>query len=605
MNTFMMNEKSKSRKTKSEVLALLDSFDKELPANPGPFSSVKSDEGFQKTFEDQIKDQKFKSGQIVQGRIMKVTDDHIIVDINYKSEGIIPRSEFCYFNEGQKQEPKENETIDVYIEQIEDQNGVVILSKDKANIKKVWETITNTYNNEEVITGKVIAAVKGGLTVDVGIKAFLPSSQLDVRPVRNLESFVGQSLECRIIKLNYKRGNIVLSRRAILEKERANLPSTSDIKEGTIVQGVVKNITSYGAFIDLGQRDGLLYITDMSWFRIKHPSQILKLGQKLDLKVLKIDEEKNRISLGLKQLSEEKWEEKAGKYEVGQVIKGKVSSVLDYGVFVLLDEDLEGLVHLNELSWNKKSKPPVQVFKPGDEVSVKIIDIKTASRKVSLSIKQTQESPWLKVKDKYQAGDIAEFEVVSISEFGLFVKITDEIDGLIRSSDLSWNENIRPSEKYKIGDKLKAKVLDIDIENEKFSLGVKQLKEDPWSVLERKYPVGSRHELEVIKIVDFGAFVRVEGNIEGLIHISELSKTRVNKVEDAVKVGDKVKAEVLNIDKVAKKIGLSIRLVESESPEDESVKKELANKKPAVMENFFAKALKKSINKSEGKKEDD
>ncbi|MCY4321683.1 MAG: 30S ribosomal protein S1 [Bdellovibrionaceae bacterium] len=597
MSLFMNEVKNKNKKSKAEVLALLDSLDKEIPSNLG-LNSSESDEGeeFKKLFENTIKTQEFKIGQIVQGTIVKITANHVIIDINYKSEGIISRSEFSQINDSEN-ELEVGKKIEVYIEKIEDKNGVVILSRDKANIKKVWQNIIKVHENNEVIKGKVVATVKGGLSVDVGIKAFLPGSQLDLRPVKNLEAFVGETLDFKIIKINHKRGNIILSRRVILEKERANLPETSEIKEGSIVSGFVKNLTAYGAFIDLGDRDGLIHITDMSWSRIEHPNQILKVGQKLDLKVLKFDSEKNRVSLGLKQMSEEKWEESVSKYQEGQVIKAKVSSFIDYGVFVMLDEGVEGLVHVNELSWNRKSKPAHQMLKLGQEIEVKILEIKKASRKLSLSIKQTKENPWLKLKDQFQVGQEGDFEIVAISDFGLFVKVTEEIDGLIRSVDLSWTENIKPTEKYKVGDKVKAQILDIDILNEKFSLGIKQTKENPWSILEEKYPIGSSHEVEVIRIVDFGAFVKIEKNIEGLIHISELSKKRVDKVEDVVKVGDKVKAEILNIDKSAKKIGLSIRLLESKANTSSANLKnsEVKEKPPRVMENFFAKALKKSM----------
>lgn len=597
MSLFMSEMKNKNRKTKAEVMALLDSLDKDVPPNEGPVSTKEQErKEFEKAFESTVQSQEFKVGQIVSGRIVKITSDYVTVDINYKSEGLIPRSEFSQINSSEN-ELKEGQKIEVYIEKIEDKNGIVVLSRDKANMKKVWQNIIKIHENDEVIHGKVVAAVKGGLSVDVGIKAFLPGSQLDLRPVRSLEAFVGQTLDFKIIKINHKRGNIVLSRRAILEKERANFPENSEIREGSIVTGFVKNITAYGAFIDLGDRDGLIHITDMSWSRIEHPNQLLKVGQKLDLKVLKFDTEKNRVSLGLKQMSEEKWEESVSKYKEGQVLKAKVSSFTDYGVFVLLDEGIEGLVHVNELSWSRRAKPPSKMLEAGQEIEVKILEIKKANRRLSLSFKQTQENPWVKLKDQFKVGQVGEFKVVSVSDFGLFVQVTEEIDGLIRAVDLSWTENIKPAEKYKTGDKITAKVLDIDADNEKFSLGVKQTQENPWSLLEEKYPIGSRHEVEVIRTVEFGAFVQLENNIEGLIHISELSKARVNKVEDVVKAGDKVTAEILNIDKSAKKIGLSIRLAES-SPDIsiEAAKEQSAQEaKPRVMENFFAKALKKSM----------
>ena len=594
-----MQKRNRVRQIKAEVLAELDALDKDFPSNPGQFSSEELDEEFKTVFDGTIQNKKFKVGQVVEGIIFKLTDDHVIVDISYKSEGLIPRSEFRHFDREKQLEV--GQKVDVYIEQIEDKNGIVVLSKDKANIQKVWQDIIRAKENDEVIQGKVIAAVKGGLSVDIGIKAFLPGSQMDVRPVRNLDAFVGQTLDFKIIKMNYKRGNIVLSRRPILEKERANLPSAVEIKEGSIVKGIVKNITDYGAFIDLGDRDGLLHITDMSWSRVEHPSQLLQVGQELNLKILKYDSEKNRISLGMKQLNEEKWEEAIANYEIGSVVKGKVSSIVDYGAFISLETGLEGLAHINELSWKRKVKHPSHILKVGEELEVKIIDIKKDSRKLSLSVKQTQDNPWMNLKDKFVVGDTGEFEVVSISDFGFFVKVDDTIDGLVRVSDISWTENINPFEKYKVGDKVKAKILDIDPEGEKFSLGVKQLETNPWSLVEEKYPIGSRHEVKVARIADFGVFVRIQENIEGLIHISELSKKRVDKPQDIVSIGDKVTAEIVSIDKDAKKIGLSIRLVESNSVSSSSDKGSEAKSSPRFMENFFAKALKKSMRIGEDK----
>lgn len=615
MSLSMSEVKNKGRKTKQEAISALDSLDKELPVNPNLVSLEDEDGEFEKILEQESKSQNFKPGQIIKGEIIKVTEDHVFVDINYKSEGKISISEFSNFNLAEKEEIKEGEKIDVYIEQMEDKNGVVVLSKDKANIKKIWQNITKAHENDEVIQGKVIAAVKGGLTIDVGIKAFLPGSHFDTRPVRNLAGFIGETMDFKIIKLNHKRGNVVLSRRALLDKDKGSISLPDQVKEGDIVEGIVKNITSYGAFIDLGARDGLLYITDMSWSRIEHPSELLKLGEKLKLKVLKFDAEKNRISLGLKQMTEDKWETEVSKYEIGQIVKVRVSSIVDYGLFVKLEDGFEGLIHVHELSWARKQNTnPVHQFKQGDELEVKILDIKKSSRKLSLSLKQAQDNPWPKVKELYTEGQEGEFEISSINDFGVFVKITEELDGLIRVADLSWSENIKLAEKYKVGDKLKAKVLDIDINAQRVSLGVKQLGKNPWDLVEENYPIGSRHEVEVVKIMDFGAFVRLEENIEGLIHISELSKKRVNQVSEVLKAGDKVMAEILSIDKLAKKIGLSIRLLESspysDSKEDQTEKQgqkassAKEDPKPKIMENFFAKALKKSIKKSEDQPEE-
>lgn len=605
MSLFMNDTANKkiTRQNKTEALAALDALDKDFPSNPGQLNPSSFGEDFEKIFSSEIQSKEIKSGQVVEGSVIKVTNDHVIVDINYKSEGIIPRSEFHQFNEDNP--IKTGQKVEVYIEQIENKHGIVVLSKDKANIKKAWQDIIQAKEKDETIKGKIIGIVKGGLSVDIGIKAFLPGSQVDIRPIRKMDSLVGQTYDFKIIKLNHKRGNIILSRRAVLEKEREKLPKMEEISKDSIVKGIVKNITNYGAFIDLGDRDGLLHITDMSWSRVEHPSDLLQVGQELDLKVLKVDTEKNRISLGLKQLDEKKWEEAVSQFEVGSIVRGRVSSLVDYGAFISLPGGLEGLVHLNEISWNRKIKNPQQILKSGEELDVKIIDIKKSNHKLNLSIKQTQENPWLKIKEKFQTGETGEFEIVSISDFGLFLKINDKIDGLVRSTDISWTENINPLENYKIGDQIKAKILDINIEEEKFSLGVKQLEADPWSRVEEAYPIGSRHEVEVSRIVDFGVFVKMEKNIEGLIHISELSKKRVNNIEEIVKLGDQVTAEILSIDKDAKKIALSIRVIESDSTAPQPSKENKEKSSPRFMENLFAKALKKSIKMEEKPDQED
>jgi len=423
------------------------------------------------------------------------------------------------------------------------------------------------------------------------VRAFLPGSQLDIRPVRNIKSYIGQVYDFKVIKVNQKRGNIVLSRKVILEQERSSLSNVADLKEGSVVKGIVKNITNYGAFIDLGETDGLLHITDMSWSRLEHPSSLLKVGDELTLKILKIDTEKNRISLGLKQLDESKWTDAISKYKEGSILKAKVSNIVDYGAFVTLEDGLEGLVHINEISWTKKIKNAGQALKTGEEVTVKIIDIQKENHKLSLSIKQAMDNPWNKILEKYSVGQEMEVPIVSINVFGLFVKMDEYIDGLVHVSDLSWTEIVNPFEKYKVGDVVKVKILDINPTDEKFSLGIKQLEENPWATVEDKYPVGSRHKVEVTRIVDFGVFVKLQEDIEGLIHISELSKKRVNTPQDVVKVGEVVTAEILNIDQDSKKIGLSIRLVELEANQ-ETPKKRTSG----FMGNIFAKALKKSIN---------
>ena len=594
-----MLDMEEKKNTKPDVQALLDAGDKEIPVNPGQYNNeYRGDTEFEKLFNSAVGNKEFKVGDIVKGKIVQVRDDFVVVDIDYKSESIIPKSEFRALKGQENIEV--GQEIEVCIDQIENENGTIVLSKDKADIKKAWQDIIKATENNETVQGLVIAQVKGGLSVDIGVRAFLPGSQLDVRPVRNMKAYIGQTYDFKVIKVNQKRGNIVLSRKVILEKEREGLPQAAELQEGSTVKGVVKNITEYGAFIDLGTMDGLLHITDMSWSRVEHPSSILKLGEELTLKILKVDVEKNRISLGLKQLDESKWDESVSQYEVGSIIQGKISNIVDYGAFVTLEGGLEGLVHINEISWTKKIKNASQALKSGEQVTVKVIDIQKESHKLSLSIKQAMDNPWNKISEKYSVNQEMEVPIVSISDFGLFVKVDQDIDGLVHVSDLSWTEIVNPFEKYKAGDVVKVKILDINPSEEKFSLGIKQLGDNPWSVVEDQYPVGSRHEVEVTRIVDFGVFVRLQKDIEGLIHISELSKKRVNKPQDVVKVGDKVTAEILNIDQDSKKIGLSIRLVESEGDVKAPSSKAPTKKSSGFMENIFAKALRKSISTEDG-----
>ena len=586
-------KKSQSEERKTKILSILDEGDKDFPDNPGMFSSKDSTE-FEKLYNDVLKNQEFKVGDIVKGRVVDVRNDFVIVDINYKSEGVISKSEFRLL---ENQEIEVGQEVEVYIDRIENENGVVVLSKDKADINKAWNDIIKATENNEIVKGTVIAQVKGGLSVDIGVRAFLPGSQLDIHPVRNMKPYIGQTYDFKVIKVSQKRGNIVLSRRVILEQDRENLPKSGDIQENAIVKGIVKNIRDYGVFIDLGEVDGLLHITDMSWSRLNHPSDLMKLGEEVKVKVLKIDKEKNRISLGLKQLKEEEWGQQASQFSIGSVEKGKVVSFADYGAFVALRGGLEGLVHLNEMAWTKKIKNPSQVLEVGQEVEVKVIDIQKESHKLSLSIKQLQENPWSKLKDKYKMGQILKGSIASISDFGLFVTIEEGIDGLVHVSDLSWTENVTPAEKYKIGQEVEVKVLDINSEEEKFSLGIKQLERNPWDVIEEKYPIGSRHKVKVVRIVEFGAFVKLQDDIEGLIHISELSRDRVKHPSDVVKEGEEVVAEIITIDSNSKKIGFSIRLVESEGEFSSAAPG--AKTSSGFMDNIFAKVLKKSISNAE------
>jgi small subunit ribosomal protein S1 len=463
--------KSKAQVEREKVLAMLDAADQEVPKNPGLFNvEAKHGESFADLFEQSLDERDFKVGDIVKGRVLEVQEDYVLVDINYKSEGLIPISEFRVVD-GQA-EIEVGSDVEVYIDRVENENGMVVLSKDKADMLRAWTDISRAAENEEVIEGTIIAKVKGGLSVDIGVKAFLPGSQIDLRPVRNIDSFIGKKYKFKVIKFNKKRGNIVLSRRALLEEERESLRSqTLDaMKEGSVVQGVVKNITDYGAFIDLGGMDGLLHITDMSWGRVKHPSELVNVGDEIEVKVLKFDNEKERVSLGLKQLRQDPWDSAVGEFPPGKKVKGKVVSLADYGAFVELAEGVEGLIHVSEMSWTKRVKHPSQLVKVGDDVEVQVLEVDTANRRISLGMKQLEQNPWLEIKESYPPGTIIEGEVKSITDFGIFIGVDEGIDGMVHVSDFSWTKRINhPSEMFKKGDKVRAVVLGVDIENERVS----------------------------------------------------------------------------------------------------------------------------------------
>ncbi|MFN3696994.1 MAG: 30S ribosomal protein S1 [Pseudobdellovibrio sp.] len=586
---------SKSQKEKQSVLALLDAEDSKIPANPGIHAGPAKAGEFEKLFEASTKEQDFKVGDVVTGTVVEVQSDYVLVDINYKSEGLIPINEFRIVD-GVRQ-VKAGDKVEVLIDRIENENGMIALSKDKADMLRAWTDISKAAENEEIIEGLVVAKVKGGLSVDIGVKAFLPGSQIDLRPVRNMDVYLGKKYKFKVIKFNKKRGNIVLSRRAILEEERDTLKAqTADqMKEGAVVMGLVKNITDYGAFIDLGGLDGLLHITDMSWGRIKHPSEMINVGDEIKVKILKYDTEKERVSLGMKQLTDDPWATVHSQYPIGAKVKGKVVSVTEYGAFVELADGVEGLIHVSEMSWTKRVKHANQVVQVDQQVEVQVLAIDTENRRISLGMKQLQTNPWLEMKESYPPGTIIEGEVKSITDFGVFIGIEDGIDGLVHISDFSWTKRVNhPSEMFAKGQKVRAVVLGVDTENERFSLGIKQLEGDPWSQIESKYGIGTQHEVKVTKVVDFGAFVELESDIEGLIHISELTTDKINSVEDFIKPGAKLKAEVITIDKDARKVGLSSKLVklrEQKADVDDYVKKATATSKTSFGD-LFADQLK-------------
>ncbi len=502
----------------------------------------------------------FAEGEVFQGSVISITPDYVMVDIGYKQEGLISIKEFQNFDGTLK--IKAGDKIEVYLEKLESHMGNLILSKDKAEILKAWDRISEACEKGLPIQGTVVAKVKGGLSVDIGVKAFLPGSQIDLRPTRYLDKYIGKSMEFKVIKFNKKRGNIVLSRRAILQEERGKLRSEilEQIEEGMIVKGVVKNITDYGAFIDLGGIDGLLHITDMSWGRVKHPNTLLKLGDEIEVKILKFDSEKERVSLGLKQVQPNPWEAAKDKYVVGNKVTGEIVSVKDYGVFVELDDGIEGLIHISEMSWTGKIKNPGKQFVVGEKIEAQVLEVDVENKRISLGVKQLMENPWDALIAKYAVGKKVTGKIKSIVDFGLFVDLGEEVDALVHISDISWTrKNVNLNEEFKNGQDITALVLSVDKENQKFCLGIKQLEEDPWKKIEERLPVGTVVESEVVRVTDFGAFVELETGLEGLIHISEMSEERVERPSDVLKKGDRPKAMVISVDKESKKIALSMK----------------------------------------------
>ncbi len=512
------------------------------------------EQSFEALFEESL--QALNVGDVVKGTIVQVNPDSVIVDVGFKSEGVIPLNEF--FDENGAITVNVGDVFDVLVERTESETGLISLSKEKADRQKIW----NSLEEGAVIDGRIVSRIKGGLAVDIGVNAFLPGSQVDLRPVRNLDKLLGETFQFKIIKLNKRRGNIVLSRRVLLEDQRENLRADTlkTLEEGQVVDGVVKNLTDYGAFIDLGGIDGLLHITDMSWGRVSHPSDILTVGDKIKVKVLKYDREKERVSLGLKQIAPDPWLDVEAKYPVGLRVKGKVVSLTDYGAFVELEEGVEGLIHVSEMSWTKRIKHPNKVLTIGDEVESVVLALDTPNRRISLGLKQAEANPWEVIGEKFPIGTIIEGQVKNITDFGIFVGVDEGIDGLVHISDLSWTKRIKhPSELYKKGDIVKAVVLNIDRENERFSLGIKQFTPDPWQSIPVRYAPGTIVHGQVTSVTDFGIFLEIEEGIEGLIHVSEISKEKIDTPKSFAKVGDELEAVVLNVDTADRKIALSVK----------------------------------------------
>jgi small subunit ribosomal protein S1 len=518
-------------------------------------------DNFMELYEESLKS--IQEGELVKGEIVQVDKEFVLVDIGYKSEGQIPIREFI--DEEGNITAKVGDRMDVLLEKREDDEGLIILSKEKAGKIKIWDDIKDIYEKSGIISGKILSRVKGGMSVDIGLQAFLPGSQIDLKPIKDFDAYIGTVQDFKILKYNKRRANIVLSRRAILETERLVLreKTLEVLKDGAELDGTVKNITEYGLFIDLGGLDGLLHITDMSWGRVGHPSEMYQVGDKITVKVLKYDSETGRVSLGLKQLRPDPWTEADSKYPVNTKLKGRVVSLADYGAFVEVEEGIEGLIHVSEMSWTRKIRHPSQVLKVGDMVEAVVLNIDSANKRVSLGLKQVEPNPWDVIGEKYPIGTTIEGKIKNITDFGIFIGIDEGIDGLVHISDISWIKRIKhPSEIYKKGQEVQAVVLNIDKENERFSLGIKQLSIDPWDVVAEKYKGGTRITGTVTNVTDFGVFVELEEGIEGLIHVSELSKEKGGNPLSRFKIDDVIQAKVINVSRTDKKIGLSIKQME-------------------------------------------
>jgi len=499
----------------------------------------------------------FREGSIVKGRILEVRPREVMVDIGYKSEGVIPLSEF---------EDVENlevgDEVDVLLERLENDEGMVVLSKEKAAYRQNWNKIASVFQEDGLIKGKVRSVVKGGLMVNIGVEAFLPASQIDIVPPKDLQQFVGNTYDFKIVKINDDRRNVVLSRRELIEQERSEKRQQfmDSVKVGDRVTGTVKNLTDFGAFIDLDGMDGLLHITDMTWGRLGHPSELVKVGQQLEVQVLDINKEKERVSLGLKQTQKNPWDQIEERFPAGQKVKGKITNLVPYGAFVELEEGVEGLIHVSELSWTKRIMRPSDILTIGQEVEAVVLGVNKEEQKISLGLRQLEPNPWDEIEKKFTIGSRVKGKIRNMTAYGAFVELDEGIDGMIHVSDLSWTRKINhPSEMFKKGDEVEAEVIDIDKTNQRISLGIKQLSDDPWKTIDQKYKIGDLVKGKVSKLASFGAFVELQDDIDGLVHISQLSENHVAKVKDVLKVGQEVEARVIKVDKVERRIGLSIK----------------------------------------------
>ncbi len=516
-------------------------------------------------YEETLK--KFNEGSIVTGKVLSIHDGDVLIDIGYKSEGIIPVQEF-------KELPEDliGKEVEVFLEQLEDRDGMIVISKRRAEQQRAWDYVVNECTEGSLVEGIIRSCVKGGFVVDVGVDAFLPGSQLDVTPVRNPEEHVGRTYQFRILKINLERKNIVVSRRELIEESRreSRRKVLADIQVGQVRKGQVKNITDFGAFVDLDGIDGLLHVTDMTWGRINHPSEMLKVGDEIDVMILEIDLEKERISLGLKQTLENPWEEIDARYPIGARVHGKVVNLAPYGAFVELEEGVEGLVHVSEMSWTKRIQRAADVLNLGDEVDAVVLSVSTEDKKISLGMRQTEDNPWEVVAGKYPIGSLVTGKVRNFTSYGAFVELEEGVDGMIHVSDMSWTRKVNhPTEVLKKGEEVETVVLEIDATNQRISLGLKQAQDDPWAGIVDRYPIGAKVTGIVTKISSFGAFVEIEEGIDGLVHISQISDDHVERVKDVMNVGDSIEARVVKVDPVEHRIGLSIKAVKVEDDEFE------------------------------------
>jgi small subunit ribosomal protein S1 len=547
---------------------------------------------FAELFEQEDNNTVINVGEVALGTVVGLSSDAALIDVGDKAESYIPLSEFRH--EDPDREIKIGDQFEVFIEKRKDEGGL-LLSREKAIAIKVWEQIATIQEEDGTIEGRIDNRVKGGMSVDIGVPAFLPYSQIDLRPVKDLDGLIGQTFEFKILKFNRKRNNVVISRRAILENQRTALREQmrTSLEEGQTIRGAITNITDYGLFIDLGGMDGLCHITDLSWGRVSHPSKLYTVGEEIEVKILKYDKNSDRVSLGVKQLKSDPWERVPEQYAPGSRVKGKVVSITDYGVFVELEEGVEGLVHISEMSWSKKPRHPSKIVGVGEEIEVQVLKVEAETKRISLGMKQLQPNPWDVVEESYPVGSVIEGKIKNITDFGIFIGIEEGIDGLIHVSDLSWTERIKhPSEKYAKGETIQAVVLKIDKENERFSLGVKQLEPDPWQAAASNYPIGSTVEGTITNVTDFGVFVQLEEGIEGLVHVSEISKDKVKTPVGMFNVNDTLKAMVINVSADDRKIGLSVKALQEKDDNNGAVPEEYLQKAQSGGPSTFGDLLK-------------